>query len=205
MKTQFFQQIARLGFNGNFLLNINQDETGILTVSAVLKKGNITATAGNSLPPMLFKGTPEELDEGFFEQFAQPVKQTLKLFTNLEAYQAELDKAKKQPDKAGKPSTVNAKKPADNSLFNQPEAPEEEQDEDLEEQHDDTEALAEKQRLYDEAMERVTNLNSQMKYAEALAQLPDVADYPEKSVELNKKRAVLQSRQKMYENLQQDI
>lgn len=76
MKTNFFQQIAGLGFNGNFLLHINQDETGVLTVSAVLKKGNTTATAGNQLPPMLFKGTSEELDEGFFEQFAQPVKQT---------------------------------------------------------------------------------------------------------------------------------
>lgn len=205
MKTNFFQQVAGLGFNGNFLLNINQDETGVLTVSAVLKKGNITATAGNQLPPMLFKGTPEELDEGFFEQFAQPVKQTLKLFTNLEAYQAELDKAKKQPDKAGKPSTVDAKKPANNSLFNQPEAPEDEQDDDSDEQADETEALAEKQRLFDEAMQRVAELNTQMKYKEAIAQLPDAGEYPDKADELKTKRAQLEKRQELFASLQTEV
>src|SRR3569833_829666 len=98
MKTNFFQQLAGLGFNGNFLLNINQDETGVQTVSVVLKKDK----AINGLPPMLYRATADELDEGFFEQLAQPVKQTAGLISNLESYQKELDKAKKNanPDKA---------------------------------------------------------------------------------------------------------
>lgn len=204
MKTNFFQQIAGLGFKGNFLLNINQDETGVLTVSAVLKKGNTTATAGNQLPPMLFKGTPEELDEGFFEQFAQPVKQTLKLFTNLEAYQAELDKAKKQPEKAGKTTTANPKKPADNSLFAQPAEPEEPQDDEVDD-IDETETLLEKQRLFDEAMQRVAELNTQMKYKEAIAQLPDADEYPDKADELKTKRAQLEKRQELFASLQTEV
>lgn len=66
-------------------------------------------------------------------------------------------------------------------MFNQPEAPEEEQDDEMDEQPDETEALVEKQRLYDEAMQRVAELNTQMKYKEAIAQLPDAEEYPDKA------------------------
>jgi PRTRC genetic system protein E len=106
MKTNCFQQIAGLGFKGNFLLNIHQEETGGQTISVVLKKDK----AIDGLPPMLFKASPEELDEDFFEQLARPAKETAGLFNNLESYQKELDKAKKivRPDKA------KANKPADN-------------------------------------------------------------------------------------------
>lgn len=193
MKTQFFQQIAGLGFNGNFLLNINQDETGILTVSAVLKKGNVTATAGNSLPPMLFKGTPEELDEGFFEQFAQPVKQTAGIINNLEEYQKQLEKAKKN----AKPHNDKTNKTA----------PDTEDDEEEEPQNlftpkvDDAQAKAEKKRLYDDAMEKAKELAQNTKYAEALAQLPDPADYPDKAEAIEAKRKTLQAGKEAYDKL----
>jgi hypothetical protein len=73
------------------------------------------------------------------------VKQTVKLFANLEAYQAELDKAKKQPEKAGVKSTTPAKKVTDNSLFTQPaEEPENDADDDLDEQIDETENICRK-------------------------------------------------------------
>jgi PRTRC genetic system protein E len=105
MTTNFFQQLAGLGFKGNFLLNINQDETGVQTVSVVLKKDK----AIDGLPPMLFKATADELDEGFFEQLAKPVQQTAGLISNLESYQKELEKAKKN----AKPDKAKACKPAD--------------------------------------------------------------------------------------------
>jgi PRTRC genetic system protein E len=193
MKTQFFQQIAGLGFNGNFLLNINQDETGILTVSAVLKKENITATAGNSLPPMLFKGTPEELDEGFFEQFAQPVKQTAGLINNLEDYQKQLEKAKKN----AKPNNDKANKTA----------PDSEDDAEEEPQNlftpkaGDAQVKAEKKRLYDDSMEKVKELAQNTKYAEALAHLPDPADYPDKAETIEAKRKTLQAGKEAYDKL----
>jgi hypothetical protein len=62
MKTNFFQQLAGLGFKGNFLLNINQDETGVQTVSVVLKRDK----AIDGLPPMLFKATAERTRRGLF-------------------------------------------------------------------------------------------------------------------------------------------
>ncbi len=193
MKTQFFQQIAGLGFTGNFLLNINQDETGNLTVSAVLKKGNITATAGNNLPPMLFKGTAEELDEGFFEQFAQPVKQTAGIINNLEEYQKQLDKAKKNAKSTNDKTNKSATEKDD-------EAEEETQDL-FTPQVDDAQAKAEKKRLYDDAMEKVKELAQNTKYAEALAQLPDPADYPEKAEAIEAKRQTLQAGKEAYDKL----
>lgn len=190
MKTNFFQQIAGLGFKGNFLLNINQDETGVQTVSVVLKKDK----AIDGLPPMLFKATADELDEGFFEQLAQPVQQTAGLISNLESYQKELEKAKKN----AKPEKAKTNKPAEtetdddeqdeqNDLFTPPE--------------DDKQAKAEKKRLYDEAMERVKNLAQNTKYAEALAQLPDVTEYPDKAEAIEAKRKTLQAGKEAYDKL----
>ncbi|GAB2972428.1 hypothetical protein GCM10027049_02710 [Mucilaginibacter puniceus] len=194
MKTQFFQQIAGLGFTGNFLLNINQDETGILTVSAVLKKGSITATAGNSLPPMLFKGTAEELDEGFFEQFAQPVKQTAGIINNLEDYQKQLEKAKKNVKNGNDKTAKNSASETDDETDEEPQnlfTP----------QVDDAQAKAEKKRLYDDAMDKVKELAQNTKYAEALAQLPDPADYPDKAEAIEAKRQTLQAGKEAYDKL----
>ncbi|MCD8739041.1 PRTRC system protein E [Mucilaginibacter roseus] len=190
MKTNFFQQIAGLGFQGNFLLNIHQDETGLQTVSVVLKKDK----AVEGLPPMLFKATAGELDEGFFEQLARPVQQTAGLISNLESYQKELDKAKKnaKPDKAkaGKAAETDPDEDdndENNDLFTPPE--------------DDKQAKAEKKRLYDEAMERVKTLAQHTKYAEALAQLPDVADHPDKAEAIEAKRKTLQAGKEAYDKL----
>jgi hypothetical protein len=44
-----------------------------------------------------------------------------------------------------------------------------------------------------------------MKYAEAIAQLPDDADYPEKAGELKTKGDALRKRQELYATLQQDV
>jgi PRTRC genetic system protein E len=190
MKTNFFQQIAGLGFNGNFLLNINQDETGVQTVSVVLKKDK----AIDGLPPMLFKATADELDEGFFEQLAQPVRQTAGLISNIESYQKEVEKAKKnaKPDKskAGKPAETDPEddeQEEQNNLFTPPE--------------DDKQAKAEKKRLYDEAMEKVKVLAQNTKYAEALSNLPDVADYPDKAEAIETKLKTLQAGKEAYDKL----
>jgi PRTRC genetic system protein E len=205
MKTNFFEQVAGLQINGTLQINIQAQEGGTFTVSVLLANNNPKITAGKNIPPMLLKGTTQELDEAFFSQIGEPLKQTGKLFANLETYQAELDKAKKQPEKTGgKTTATNTKKVADNSLFSQPaEEPDNDADDDLDEQPDETEVLAEKQRLYDEAMQRVSQLNTDMKYKEAIAQLPDAEEYPEKADEIKTKREQLQKRQQLYASLQE--
>ncbi|MCR8557364.1 PRTRC system protein E [Mucilaginibacter sp. BJC16-A38] len=206
MKTNFFEQIAGLQINGTLQINIQPQEGGTLTVSVLLANNNPRITAGKNIPPMLLKATTQELDEKFFTEIGEPAKQTVRLFANLEAYQAELDKAKKQPEKTGKTTTVTAKKSADNSLFSQPaEEPDNDADDDLEEQPDETEALAEKQRLYDEAIRRVGQLNTDMKYKEAIAQLPDAEEYPDKAGEIKTKREALEKRQELYASLQTEV
>jgi len=207
MKTNFFEQIAGLAIAGTLQINIQPQEGGTLTVSVMLANNNPKITAGKNIPPMLLKGTPQELDEAFFSQVGEPVKQTVKLFANLETYQAELDKAKKQPEKAGSKTTATpAKNSADNSLFNQPaEEHENDPDDDLDEQADETENLAKKQRLYDEAMQRVSQLNADMKYKEAIAQLPDAEEYPDKATEIKTRREQLEKRQELYASLQTEV
>jgi PRTRC genetic system protein E len=206
MKTNFFEQIAGLQINGTLQINIQPQEGGTLIVSVLLANNNPKITAGKNIPPMLLKATAQELDEKFFTEIGEPAKQTVRLFANLEAYQSELDKAKKQPEKAGKTTALTTKKSADNSLFNQPaQEPENDADDDLDEQPDETEHLAEKQRLYDEAMQRVSRLNTDMKYKEAIAQLPDAEEYPGKASEIKTKREQLQKRQELYASLQTEV
>ncbi|QKJ32942.1 hypothetical protein HQ865_25380 [Mucilaginibacter mali] len=192
MKTNFFEQIAGLQINGNLLLNIHHDDKGLFTVSAVIKKPSLSAV--NTIPPMLWNGTGAELDEIFFTQFAPPAKATIGLINNLETYQKELDKAKKNgkndKDKAGK--TAVATEPEDDKddepdLFSAP--------------ADDTEAKAEKKRLFDEAMDKSKELAKQMKYTEALAQLPDPADYPDKAELIESRRKEIEAGKEIYDKL----
>src|ERR1700761_8237841 len=121
MKTNFFEQIAGLQINGTLQMTVQSNDIGTLAVTILLANQNPKITPGKNIPPMLLKGTAQELDEGFFAQIDEPIKQTVSLFANLEAYQAELDKAKKQPEKTnGKTTTATTKKTVDNSLFTQP-------------------------------------------------------------------------------------
>jgi len=201
MKTNFFEQVAGLGITGTLQINIQANESGILTVSVLLANANPTITAGKNIPPMLLKGSPQELDEAFFGQVGEPVKRAVKLFIDLEAYQAELDKAEKSTkkdknnnkDKTAKTNTDEETddEDGDNNLF----AP----------KPDDKETKAEKKRIYDEAMLKVAQLNTDMKYKEALAQLPDAEEYPDKAEEINTKREQLEKRQQLYASLQTEV
>ena len=193
MKTNFFEQIAGLKIDGNLLININSDTNGLMTVSAMLNK------AGN-VPPMLFKGLSHELDEAFFEKLAEPVKQTKGLITNLETYKKELDKAKKQPAKDAKATTATATTDDDDDdddngntgdLFSQ--------------QPDDSQLKAERKQYVDEALLKAKELAKQMKYVEALAQLPDPAEYSEQAELIEAKRAEIQKGKEVYDQLQEQF
>ena len=208
MKTNFFEQVAGLAVNGTLQINIQPQESGTLTVSVMLVNNNPKITTGKNIPPMLLTGSAQELDEAFFNQVGEPVKRTVKLFANADAYQKELDKAGQAGKKDKDSKDKSAKGTANTNLFTQ--QPEEQPDDDdldevPDEQADDSEAIAEKQRLYDEAMQKVGELNTKMKYKEAIAQLPDAEEYPEKADEINIKRDALQKRQELYASLQQDV
>jgi PRTRC genetic system protein E len=192
MKTNFFEQVAGLKIDGNLLININTDKNGLMTVSAMLSK------AGN-IPPMVFTALAHELDEAFFDKLTEPVKQTKGLITNLDSYKKELDKAKKQPAKDGKATaaaTTNDDDDDDDNgntgdLFSQ--------------LQDDTQAKAERKQYVDEALLKAKELAKQMKYVEALAQLPDPADYSEQAELIEAKRAEIQKGKEVYDQLQEQF
>ncbi|TSD66364.1 hypothetical protein FFF34_002885 [Inquilinus sp. KBS0705] len=198
MKTNFFELLAGMQINGNLHLNINSAVNGNLTVSLLMSPNDPKITGTNQLPPLLFKGTATELDEQFFSGIKEPVKQTTAFIANLESYQAALEKAKKtakpEKDKAatnGADDAAGEDNPEENTNLFTVAA-------------DDKEAKAEKKKRYEEVMQQVKELNGQMKYKEAISQLPDAAEYPDKAAELDAKGAELRKRQQVLERLQQE-
>jgi PRTRC genetic system protein E len=206
MKTNFFEQIATLEFQGALNLNMTKNAEGFLTVSVYLP--NLTTdTAGNIIPPMILKGHAAELDEGFFDAIAAPVKQTSSLFANMDAYQQSLKKAaessKAEVDKKNK---ANKAKTTANTAT---EADDDDEQDDTETlfsaQENEQKALAEKKKRYENAMTQVSELNKLCKYAEAIALLPSVDEYPEHTAEIESKRTTLEKRKSQYEELMQEV
>lgn len=186
MKTNFFENIAALNAEGNYKMAIHADKEGAFTVSLLY---NTTANGDNAhklVPPMVLKGTAQELDEGFFEAIKQPIRETAGLFQNMEAYLKGLEEAKKQSkmeQAKTKPKTVAGT-----------------EDIEVAEPKVDKEA---KKKAYDEAIRQVAELNDHCKYGEALAALPTVADYPEKQGELEKKHADLTRKKEQHDRMLQ--
>ena len=194
MKTNFFEQVAGLKIDGNITLNINTDKNGLITVAVLISKAG-------AIPPMVFTALAHELDEGFFDKLAEPVKSTKGLITNLDNYKKELDKAKKQPAKSGKTETAltatddedddNNEQNNNNDLFSQ--------------QPDDMQNKAGKKQYVDDQLVKAKELAKQMKYAEALAALPNPVEYPDQKELIEARRNEIQKGKEVYDQLQQQF
>lgn len=182
MKTNFFQNIADLNVPGNWKIAIHTDDKGQFTLSALFNTNNNGDNAYKVVPPMVLKGTAQELDEGFFDTIEQPVQETAGLFHNMEAYLKGLEEAKKQSQ------MEQAKKAQE--LKNKQQAKAKTDGDDIE-VAEPKESKEEKRKRYEEAMKKIADLNDHCKYEEAIALLPSVEDYPEKQGELEKKLADL--------------
>ena len=184
MNTDFFQNIAGLNVPGNWKITIQTTDNVQFTVSALFTAIACGDNAAKAVPPMLLKGTVEELTEGFFDSITAPVQQTAGLYADMEAYLKELERArlasKEEQDK--KQKAVQAAKKPDVEM------------------PDPKLAKEEKKKAYDDAMKNIAELSSKMKYGDALAILPSVTDYPEKKNELEKKEAELKRLQAQYDN-----
>ncbi|UOE52545.1 PRTRC system protein E [Mucilaginibacter sp. SMC90] len=200
MKTNFFEHISALEFQGALNLNLLKNTEGLLTVSVYLPNASAD-TAGNVIPPMILKGMASELDEGFFEAIAVPVKQTAGLFANLDAYQQSLKKAgdlsKAEQDKKNK---ANKGKATPNAATDSDDDDNEEETENLfTAQVNEQKALAEKKKAYDNAIAQVLELSKQFKYEEAISLMETFADYTVMADEVTAKIAELQKHQAKYE------
>jgi len=179
MKTNFFENIANLNAPGIWKIGIQNDASGHFVVSALYAPVQSNEAATKMIAPLIFKGTVSEMDEDFFEAIERPVQATAGLYTNIEAYNKNLDNAKKKLSQGNK-SQPQKEKTGDK---------------------DDIEigerkvSAEDKKKAYTDAIRKVVELNDACKYEDALAFLPSVDDYPEKAEELNRRKADLTRKQ----------
>ncbi|MDN3588226.1 PRTRC system protein E [Pedobacter aquatilis] len=161
MKTNFFRMLYRLSPKGEWRISIASKETQMV-LSIRLSDDDL----GKNIPPMLLSGTPEELDEGFYDSMEKPVELTTSLFLNLAEYNQSLAKAQAAiREKAGA-------KPAKSA--------------------DNTSTSENKKSAFEDAIKKVQEMSANCKYADALAILPLTEDYPDKTGELEKLRIELE-------------
>lgn len=95
METNFFKQTTDLHLQGDLRITIKQQDP-ILIVSVLLKNDTCGDDARKVVPPILLKGTADEIDEGFFANIAAPLQTTSQLFVNMEAYLKAQETAQQQ-------------------------------------------------------------------------------------------------------------
>jgi len=161
MNTNFFNQIQQLDFTGNLQLTITKGAESNLIVSVLLHNEQCGDSAKNLIPPLTFNATPQEFDEGFFEQITTPVQKVSGLMVDMEKFQKQLDEAKAQ-------SAIEKAK--------------------AEKEKKEQEA---KDKKFKQAMDKVDELEKEGKFREAWMKVPDLTEFPEKADEIRKRKTSL--------------
>jgi PRTRC genetic system protein E len=161
MNTNFFNQIAQLDFTGVLQLHISKGVETNLIVSVMLNNEQCGDNAKNLIPPLTFNATPQEFDEGFFDQLTAPIENASSLMVDMEKFLKQLEEVKKQSamekekaEKAKKEKEVKDKK-------------------------------------YKEDMAKVDELEKEGKFREAWMKVPDITAFPEKVEEISKRKTSL--------------
>lgn len=145
----FFQTLIALQVAGDWKINIVKETADRLIVSVLFFNDAIGDEARKKVPPILLKGTAEELDAGFFDAIAQPVKDTAELFANMEQFLKESAQAK-----------ISSQMEKDN-IFKM------------------GKEKTEMQKKYQEAMKKADELEAVGKFKEAWMKVPQADLYPE--------------------------
>jgi PRTRC genetic system protein E len=158
MESTFFQSLSALQITGEWKIIIQQTAANYFVVSALLCNEQCGDDARKLIPPLILKGTAQELDEGFFNAVEAPVKVTAQLFSNMESYLKQQEQAqlqsKMEKDKATKEASTKT----------------------------------DKEKKYDAAMKKVDELEAEGKYKEAWMKVPEPTEYPEHADTLRKRR-----------------
>ena len=161
MNTNFFNQIQQLDFTGVLQLNISKGAESNLIVSVLLNNEQCGDNAKNLIPPLTFNATPQEFDEGFFEQITTPIQKVSGLMVDMEKFQKQLDEAKAQ-SAIEKEKTEKAKKDKET-----------------------------KDKKFKDAMAKADELEKEGKFREAWIKVPDITEFPEKADEIRKRKTAL--------------
>jgi len=161
MNTNFFNQIQQLDFTGVLQLNISKGIESNLIVTVLLNNEQCGDNAKNGIPPLTFNATPQEFDEGFFEQITAPIQRVSSLMVDMEAFMKQLEEVKKQ--------SAMEKEKADK-------------------QKKEQEA---KDKKFKDGMAKADELEKEGKFREAWIKVPDIKEFPEKSDEIRKRKTSL--------------
>lgn len=161
--TNFFSQVAALDFSGCLNLTVRKDGEN-MTVSLLVQDDACGDSAKRHIPPLILKGTPQELGEGFFPSIAAPVQTTTQLLANMEQFLKGQEQARKN-SAMEKKKTEKADKPAT--------------------------AVNPKEKKFIEAMQQVDALEAEGKFKEAWSKVPQPSDYPDHADTLRARRARL--------------
>ncbi|MEE1897032.1 prtrc system protein e [Flavobacterium rakeshii] len=164
--TNFFAHIAAIPFEGFLNITVKKDGEQ-LTTSVLLQNDGCGDVAKNHIPPLILKGSAKELCEGFFDAVSAPLAETSKLLVNMEAYLKGQETAKKN-------AAMEKKKTEKADKSDKPTTPEEI-----------------KEMKYRGIMAEVDKLEAAGKYREAWIKVPKTSEFPEKSEEMQKRRASL--------------
>ena len=161
MNTNFFNQIAQLDFTGVLQLNISKGVENNLIVSVILNNEQCGDNAKNLIPPLTFNATPQEFDDGFFEQITAPIKTVSGLMVDMGKFLKQLKKVKKQ--------SAMEKEKADK-------------------QKKEQEA---KDKKFKDGMAKADELEKEGKFREAWMKVPEITEFPEKADEIRKRKNAL--------------
>lgn len=161
MNTNFFNQIAKLNIEGNLQINIQKTDGQQFVTSVLLQNEQCSDNSKNAIPPLILRGTSEDLDNGFFEKITQPIEQTSDLMLNMEIYLKAQEIAKKQ-SAMEKEKAEKEKKQADA-----------------------------KEKKYQQAMSTTDKLEAEGDYRKAWIAVPEVKDFPHHEEEIHKRKKEL--------------
>lgn len=89
-----FKTLSEVLGNGCTATITIAQKDGIMTVSVLPGNALVKDAAKNNLVPLNVSGTPEELDEGFVDAIAEPIKKTAGLLVDMANYEQAAEEAK---------------------------------------------------------------------------------------------------------------
>lgn len=164
MNTHFFNQIAQLNIEGSLQINIQKTGDNNYIVSVLLQNDYCGDKAKNCIPPLVLKGTADDLDNGFFENITQPIERTSGLMVDMEAYLKAQEEAKRQS------------------------AMEKEKAEKEKKQQEDQE------KKYKQAMEKADKLEAEGEYRKAWSAVPEPTEFPKYADAIRTRRKELSAK-----------
>lgn len=162
--TNFFSGIAALGVTGDLQVTMAKASDTNWVVSVMLHNEQCGDEARKLIPAFTLNGTAQELDNGFFQHISAPMQQASGLMVNMEAYQKQLEVARKQ------------------SAMEKEHADKEKKEKEA------------KEKRYKETLQKAYELEQAGKYREAWMKVPEPAEFPEWAEDLRQRKSALASK-----------